>query len=187
MFKRLFGTGRNENAEIVEKLYGKIVAAARQPSLYAEWKVPDTPLGRFEMMALHMFLFLHRARGETGPLQNIAQDVTDEFFKDVDHSLRELGIGDVSMPKRMKKLAKMFYGRAESYGKSLDAGDTESLAQALYRNVFPGGTDWDEARAMADYVVASHRELREQHANGIASGSVEYMKADPSHTHMKVR
>lgn len=178
MFKRLFGARRNENAAIVHSIYGQIVAAARQPVLYAQWNVPDTPLGRYEMMALHMFLFLHRTRGEDGPIQDVAQDVTDEFFKDVDHSLRELGIGDVGVPKRMKKLAKMFYGRAGSYGKALEAQDREALAQALYRNVFPGGTDWHEAQAMADYVMASARDLSAQPAAAIIAGEIAFLPAE---------
>lgn len=177
MFKRLFGARRNDNAIIVEKLYGQIVAAARQPVLYADWNVPDTPLGRYEMMALHMFLFLHRARGEGGALNDLAQEVTEEFFKDVDHSLRELGIGDTSVPKRMKKLAKMFYGRAESYGAALRAEDREMLAQALYRNIFPDGADWREAQAMADYVMASAHDLDSQPANAIVTGDLNYISA----------
>ena len=86
--------------------------------------MPDTPLGRYEMLALHMFLFLHRMRGEVGTAAAVAQEVTDTFFLDVDHSLRELGIGDVGVPKRVKKLARMFYGRAAAYGEALDAGDS---------------------------------------------------------------
>ncbi|MCO6387922.1 MAG: ubiquinol-cytochrome C chaperone family protein [Aliihoeflea sp.] len=178
MFKRLFGGRRDENAAIVDRIYGQIVAAARQPVFYAEWNVPDTPLGRYEMMALHMFLFLHRTRREDGAIQDVAQDVTDEFFKDVDHSLRELGIGDVGVPKRMKKLAKMFYGRADSYGKAVEAEDREALAQALYRNVFPGGTNWHEAQAMADYVLASARDLAAQPVAGLTAGEVSFLVAE---------
>ena len=112
MFKRIFGGGMAANREITDALYEQIVAAARQPLLYAEWNVPDTPLGRFEMIALHMFLVLHRLRGEAAEARDVAQNLTDMFFTDVEHSIRELGIGDLGVPKRMKKLARMFYGRA---------------------------------------------------------------------------
>lgn len=83
---------------------------------YAQFQVPDTPLGRYEMLSLHIFLALHRMRGENRALADLAQEIADEFFKDVDHSLRELGIGDQGVPKRMKKLARMFYGRVAAYG-----------------------------------------------------------------------
>ncbi len=111
MFQRLFGQ-RHANRTITDALYRQIVAAARQPLFYSAWNVPDTPLGRFEMLSVHMFLFLHRMRREEGASREIAQVLTDEFFRDVEHSLRELGIGDLGVPKRMKKLARMFYGRA---------------------------------------------------------------------------
>jgi hypothetical protein len=77
MFKRFFGAGRAANRKITDRLYEQIVAAARQPALYADWGVPDTPLGRFEMVALHMFLVLHRLRGEAGAAREIAQDLTE--------------------------------------------------------------------------------------------------------------
>ena len=178
MFSRLFGTRRDENAEIVGKLYDKIVAAARQPVFYAEWNVPDTPLGRYEMMALHMFLFLHRTRGATGSLAALSQDLTDEFFKDVDHSLCELGIGDVGVPKRMKKLARMFYGRAESYGTALDAGDRDALMQALARNILPGAQEWPQAGQLADYVTASASALKSQADDSLVAGEVAYLPAE---------
>jgi cytochrome b pre-mRNA-processing protein 3 len=176
MFDRLFRARRKDNAQIVASLYDKVVAAARQPRFYAEWGVPDTPLGRYEMMALHMFLFLHRARGAAG-LADIAQELTDEFFKDVDHSLRELGIGDVGVPKRMKKLARMFYGRAESYGDAIDRGDRAALMDALSRNILPGVETWKDAEAMAGYVAASAAALRNQTDESLVAGQVVYLSA----------
>ena len=86
MFQRLFGRERHANRAITDALYAQIVAAARQSVFYSHWNVPDTPLGRFEMLSLHMFLFQHRLRGEDGVGQEIAQVLIDEFFLDVDHS-----------------------------------------------------------------------------------------------------
>ncbi|TGS35672.1 ubiquinol-cytochrome C chaperone, partial [bacterium M00.F.Ca.ET.180.01.1.1] len=115
------------------------------------WNVPDTPLGRFEMLSLHMFLVQHRLRGEDGVAQEIAQVLIDEFFLDVDHSLRELGISDVGVPKRMKKLAKMFYGRTAAYDDALRDDDRAALAAALARNVRPDAGEWPEAPLLASY------------------------------------
>ena len=124
MFKRLFGRGRAANRDdhgraLRANRGGGAAAACFMPS----WNVPDTPLGRFEMVSLHMFLVLHRLRGEAARRRDVAQNLTDTFFADVEHSLRELGIGDLGVPKRMKKLARMFYGRAVAYGEALDRGD----------------------------------------------------------------
>ena len=84
------------------------MAAARQEAFYSRWDVPDTPLGRFEMLSLHMLLFQQRMRDRGDAARGLSQTLIDEFFRDVEHSLRELGIGDIGVPKRMKKLASMY-------------------------------------------------------------------------------
>src|SRR5690606_27298163 len=111
------------------------------------------PLGRFEMVALHMLLVQRRLRGEAGAAPDIAQVLTDDFFVDLDHSLRELGIGDLGVPKRMKRLARMFYGRTRAYGDALDAGDPAALAAALARNVRPDLDAWPQAVPLASYAA----------------------------------
>jgi len=174
MLSRLFGRWRNSNQDVVDSLYERIVAAARQPVFYSQWNVPDTPLGRFEMLSLHMFLFLHRCRGDETALRDLAQELTDDFFTDVDHSLRELGIGDMGVPKRMKKLAKMFYGRAHAYGEAIDAGDAAALSQALSRNVLPEATEWPQSAMLAAYVVEANSALAAQSVEEISAGRVEF-------------
>ena len=174
MFQRLFGRERHANRAITEALYAQIVAAARQTLFYSEWNVPDTPLGRFEMLSLHMFLFQHRLRGEGGVAGEVAQVLIDEFFMDVEHSLRELGIGDVGVPKRMKKLAKMFYGRTAAYADALERGDREALAAALARNIRPETQDWPQAALLARYVEGAAAALAGQPSDAIRSGTIDF-------------
>lgn len=174
MFQRLFGRERNANRAITESLYASIVAAARREILYSDWQVPDTPLGRFEMLSLHMFLFQHRMRGEGGASFEIAQKLIDGFFEDVDHSLRELGIGDLGIPKRMKKLARMYYGRTTAYGDALDRGDEGALRAALARNIRPEAESWPEAADLAAYVILVDRALAGQDSAVICRGSVDF-------------
>ena len=112
MFQRLFGREQTPQPRIVDALYAAIVAAARQPASIRDWDVPDTLLGRFEMLSLHMSpVPAHAARRDRRCARDRRRSLIDEFFTDVEHSLRELGIGDIGVPKRMKKLAGMFYGR----------------------------------------------------------------------------
>lgn len=177
MFQRWFGRDRGTNRAVTDALYEQIVAAARQPVFYASWGVPDTPLGRFEMISLHLFLFLHRVRGEGGAVGEIAQTLTDEFFADVDSSVRELGIGDAGVPKRVKRLAKMFYGRVVSYGEALDRGDDKALAAALARNVCPELADWSGAGPLADYTVLANASLGRQDQASLLSGRVAFPDA----------
>jgi cytochrome b pre-mRNA-processing protein 3 len=178
MFNRLFGRERQANHAITEALYGEIVAAARQSVFYSDWNVPDTPLGRFEMLSLHMFLFQHRMHGEAGASQALAQVLIDEFFMDIEHSLRELGISDVGVPKRMKKLAKMFYGRTAAYADSLERGDAVSLAVALTRNVRPDAGDWPEAERLAGYAMQVEKDLVLQPSEAIRAGKLSFPVAE---------
>ncbi|OBQ80537.1 ubiquinol-cytochrome C chaperone family protein [Mesorhizobium sp. WSM3873] len=177
MFQRLFGRERHANRAITEALYAQIVAAARQTVFYSDWNVPDTPLGRFEMLSLHMYLIQHRLRGEGGAAAEIAQVLIDEFFLDVDHSLRELGISDVGVPKRMKKLAKMFYGRTAAYDEALRDDDGAALAAALARNVRPDAGEWPEASLLANHVGAATGQLAAQPTESIMAGVVAFPAA----------
>jgi cytochrome b pre-mRNA-processing protein 3 len=178
MLKRLFG-GDAARKAVIERAYDQIVAAARQPVLYADWGVPDTPLGRYEMVGLHLFLVLHRLRGHDGAAGALAQELTDAFFADLDHSIRELGVGDLGVPKRMKKLARMFYGRATAYGEAVEKGDEAGLAEALARNVRPGETGWKEAADLGRYALAVHRRLAAEPLADIVAGELAFPAAGP--------
>lgn len=177
MFKRIFGSDKAAKEKIADGLYDQIVAAARQAVLYADWGVPDTPLGRYEMISLHLFLVLHRLRGETGAVREVAQELTDRFFADLDHSIRELGVGDLSVPKRMKKLARMFYGRVGAYAEAVEASDEAMLAAALARNVRPDEASWPQAIALSRYALAAHRSLAGQGLAELAAGRIVFPAA----------
>jgi cytochrome b pre-mRNA-processing protein 3 len=177
MFQRLFGRERKANRALTDALYERIVAAARQPVFYSDWNVPDTPLGRFEMLSLAMLLFQHRLRGEPGAAQDVAQVLIEEFFTDIEHSLRELGISDPGVPKRMKRLARMFYGRTAAYTDALDRDDAEAMAAALTRNVRPDAAAWPEAARLAAYAFAAREALAAQPADAICGGRLDYPEA----------
>jgi cytochrome b pre-mRNA-processing protein 3 len=177
MILSLFSRKAKANEAITIALYETIVAAARQPYFYSDLDVPDSPLGRYEMLSLHVFLFIRRIKGRGPALKAIGQEVTDEFFRDVDHSLRELGIGDSGVPKRMKKLARMFYGRIESYDKALGNNDHEELAAALKRNVRPDSDVWSGAGLLADYIEQLVLVLESQPDDVLASGKVIFPDA----------
>ncbi len=128
---------RRSGAETVEALYARIGEASREPGLYLALGVPDTVEGRLESLMLHAHLVLRRLKALPAPADQVAQDLVDQLFRHIDHGLRELGVGDVSVPKRMKKIAQNFYGRVQAYDVALDAGDRAALEAALERNI-PG-------------------------------------------------
>jgi cytochrome b pre-mRNA-processing protein 3 len=136
----------------IEAIYGMIVAQAREPLFYRAMGVPDTVNGRFDMVLLHLWMVLRRLRPVEGGA-GLSQALFDHFCGDMDANLRELGVGDLTVPKRMQKFGEAFYGRAAAYDLALDAGD-EPLAQALCRNILDGG-DIGYARQLAAYAQAA--------------------------------
>jgi cytochrome b pre-mRNA-processing protein 3 len=178
MFQRLLRGRRSAVSRTVDALYAEIVAAARHPVPYAAWGVPDTPLGRFEMICLHMILLQRRLLGETGDAREIAQQLIDEYFTDVEHSLRELGIGDLGVPKRMKKLARMHFGRTAAYAAALDSQDQAALTAALARNIRPEDGEWPGAAPLADHVLATAQALAVQESPDILAGHIAFPAPD---------
>ncbi|MCJ2035189.1 ubiquinol-cytochrome C chaperone family protein [Methylobacterium sp. J-068] len=167
LVERLRSWGRpSPRARLIEALHLRINEAARQPDLYTGLGVPDTLEGRFECLILHVILVLRRLNRLPEPAADVAQDLVNSVFLQLDSSLRESGIGDFGVPKRMKKLGAAFYGRAAGYDAALDAGDTVALRAALARNVL--GLDSPEpAHDLARYVEAAAMALARSDLDGL--------------------
>jgi cytochrome b pre-mRNA-processing protein 3 len=133
----------------IEAIYGMIVTQAREPWFYRNGGVPDTVNGRFDLLVLHLWLLLRRLRSVEGSA-TLSQGLFDRFCEDMDANLREMGVGDLSVPKRMQAFGEAFYGRSKAYDAALAAG-SEALAQALCRNVL-NGEGMENARRLANYV-----------------------------------
>jgi len=144
---------RRQRRDTALAVYNAIVARAREPDLFAAWSVPDTLDGRFELLALHAFLVMNRLKREPSA-KEFAQTLFDIMFADLDRAVREMGSTDTGVGKRVKAMARGFYGRAAAYDKGL-ADETE-LEAALRRNLF--GT----AQPAPDQVAAAARYLRAQ-------------------------
>ncbi len=156
MFSRFLQRSRQSD-DIATALYGAIVAQARNPALYADRAVPDTVEGRFEMVVLHMALVLRHLRTDEAE-KAIGQRIFDLFCGDMDHSLREMGVGDLSVGKRMREMAEAFYGRAGVYDTGLTGGDPAAIVATMARAVYNGAADGQPA-ALAAYAMAADRGL----------------------------
>lgn len=149
LLTRPFVRDRNERRTI-EVIYGMIVTQARRPEFYARLNVPDTVDGRFDMLVLHLWLVLRRLRDVAegaGP----SQALFDRFCSDMDANLREMGVGDLTVPKRMQAFGEAFYGRAGAYDSAL--ADENAFASALCKNVL-NGEGIENARRLATYARA---------------------------------
>jgi cytochrome b pre-mRNA-processing protein 3 len=152
-------------------LYERVVAQARQPGFYRDCGVPDTVDGRFESIALHAFLVLHRLKADPGATEDLGQALFDVMFQDMDQSLRELGAGDLGVGPRVKRMAQGLYGRIAAYEAGL-SGPAAELEAALRRNLFGTVTpEPEQVRAMAAYLRRAADALtRWQPANIEAEG-----------------
>jgi cytochrome b pre-mRNA-processing protein 3 len=155
-------------------VYGQIVAQARRSVFYERLAVPDTVEGRFELIVLHLVIVLRRLRRDGPGGRRLAQGLVDTFFRDMEHSLREMGVSDVAIPKRMKEMIRAFYGRAGAYEAPLEAADRVALATVVKRNVLGGGSADGEASAIAGFAIGSERALAGQPVERLTSGELAW-------------
>lgn len=156
-----------------ERLYFVAVAAARQPVVFQALAVPDTVDGRFDMIVLHVHLLLRRLRELGSEGQTLAQELVDVMVADLDRSLREMGVGDLSVSRQVKHMVKAFYGRARAYDLGF-AGSGEALEGALARNLYRGQPVAHEAlAAAARYARAAERKHAALPAEALLAGAIE--------------
>ena len=160
---------RRRNRQIVDALYDSVVEAARRPALFTRYRLPDTVMGRYESLGIHVFLVLTRCRGEPA-LAALSQDIVDRFMTDIEDSIRQIGIGDVAVPKRMRKLAGLFYARVARYAAAIAEGDAAALADVLGRDAADDGERLEAAPALAAYMLAASRRLADVPTEDILDG-----------------
>jgi len=164
---------RSSQAHRIHALYGAIVARARAVSFYTDYRVPDTVEGRFDLIVLHLVLLLHRLGRQSAPGRELGQELFDEFCRDLDANLREMGVGDLAVPKRMQAFAEAFYGRQAAYLAALAAADHRDFEKALSRNIFPGSDDAAAAQ-LARYARAAVSRLDAQDDGALVRGEVVF-------------
>ncbi len=175
-FFGLFGRRSHDRAGF--GLYGNVVAAARDPYLYERLGVPDTLDGRFDVVGLHAFLLIRRLRVLPEPGPELAQAVFDAMFSDMDVNLREMGVSDLSVGKRVKAMWEAFHGRAQAYEAALSVDDRAALAAAIARNVWRG-SDGPSGAAMslARLALAQDGHLATQTLDRFAAGHADFLPA----------
>ena len=163
---------RGASPDTISTLYGMIVAQARMPCFYRDYAVADTVNGRFDLIVLHLALVLERIAAEPG-LRALGQGLFDRFWQDMDHNLREIGISDLSVPKKMRALGEAYYGRAQAYRAALAETSDRALIAALARNIYGGAQD-DAASRLAAYMRLAVRDLAAQPVERLAGGTVHF-------------
>lgn len=169
--------GTRARRQAARRLYAALVSQARTPDLFRVLGVPDTPEGRFELVAVHAALVIRRLRSAGPPGRALGQELFDLMFVDVDLNLRELGVGDLSVGRYVKRLARNFYARLAALDAALAAGDAEALVPMLEANVYRGGPAPSKAQvtALADHLVATGAALQVQEDRRLLAGEVSFV------------
>lgn len=177
-----FKEGRTRRAQ-AHNLYISLVADARNPATYVACNISDSVDGRFDMIVLHLSLVLKRLKdaGEKNNKQAfelLSKELIGVYNSDMDRNLREMGVGDLSVGKHVKKMAKAFYGRLLAYDQALENNDNDKMQEALSRNIYRGESEPEGVKKMLKY-VASYR----KHLNGVSAESlIEGMLPNASKT-----
>ena len=153
-------------------IYNAIVDQARRPQFYESLDVPDTIDGRFDLIVLHAGMYLPRLKAVRSEGKALAQAAFDQMFVNFEHNLRELGVGDMGVPRRVKGMLSAFYGRVTAYDSAIRDGDTAALRAALQRNVYRGAeVDPPKLDALATYVRAAYEALKAADDTDILAGT----------------
>jgi len=157
-------------------LYAAVVAQARRPLFYSGWQVPDSVDGRFDMLALHLFLLLDRLRAAGPEARRLSQTLVDIFVQDMDVNLREMGVGDLSVGKRVRKHAAALYGRLDAYRTAMADTDAEVLVRAVSRNVYraDNGKTAGSAARLAAYMREQAAFLAGQKNETLIQGEAQF-------------
>lgn len=162
---------KSPDPEAVYAVYRAIVAQSRQPVFYAQWGVPDTVTGRFDVLSLHMGLVFRRLGGTSKPADDFAQALFDLFFKDMDRNLREMGAGDLAVPKKIRNMGNLFYGLMTKINEAMERGDRAEVEAVLQRNLF-GDVAGPNIPLLADYLEAEYAKLKLQSVDTVIGGKV---------------
>jgi cytochrome b pre-mRNA-processing protein 3 len=164
---------RQPRRDTIAALYGTIVAQARSPSFYRDFGVSDTVNGRFDMIVLHLAVFLHRLKTAGADQVALGQPLFDTFCSDMDGNLREMGISDLKVPKEMRRMGEAFYGRIKVYDEALSSDGEAALVEAIGRNIYGDGNA-AEAPRLAAYVRAAVQSLTAQDASSFERTGVRF-------------
>jgi len=157
-----------------ETLYAGLVDQARRPELYRDLGVADRIDARFELYVLHLSLLLARLKGEGEAAAETGQAVFDAFVGALDDSLRELGVGDLSVAKKMRKLGEAVYGRVIGYQNAIRDDDRPALTGLLARAVYGDEAKTEAASGLADYALRIHAALTERRLDDILKGRLDW-------------
>ena len=173
---RLFArSAQRERDRSVALVHEQLVAAARAPQLYETMNVPDTMDGRFSMMILHLWLLGQRLKDAGPEARSFSQSVFDSALTQIERSMRESGVGDLTIPKRLDKMSRLHYGHINAFDAALRAENPRAaLCTTLAANLAEGV----DAKRLADYTWQQVRHIEQLDPAVIVRGRAELFVRD---------
>ncbi len=169
-----------KHTKVAHKLYDSILMQSRLPVFYTDFGVKDTIDGRFDMIIMHAHILFNRLKDGLTEDQEIAQAVFDLMFADMDQNLREMGVGDIGVSKRIKAMAEAFYGRATAYTNSMLEQDNSTLIEALKRNLYRNSEVSDQQISkVSQYMRDQVEHLKSQELYNLTQGEVLFIPVKP--------
>lgn len=165
---------RKWSGRTAAELYGSIVTAARREAFYLDFGVPDTPDGRFAMVVTHTYLILERLRQEGQAGQELSRAVVEAFVTDMDDCMREMGVGDLTVPQKVKKAAGALYDCTTAFRKAAAEGHS-ALASAVHSNLLPFEAS-TVAEGIAEYMQRAAAELEAHPSNELLAGRIAFAR-----------
>lgn len=176
--RALFGGKEGDDSPYL--LYRQLVERARQPVFYLDFGVPDTVEGRFEMISLHAILTMRRLKHESPEAKAFGQKVFDVMFDDMDQAMREMGVSDLRVGKKIRALLESFFGRIAAYEDGLKSADDTMLREVLARNIYgEAGGSANQLTALVAYLRNSLAMLEAQSVDQIMGGAIEFAEIIP--------
>lgn len=176
MFGKIINALFGRNNPIPLQLYGTVVAQSRNPEFYTSLKFEDTVMGRFDVLTLHMFLLSRRlVREDDDKSLSLNQEIFDIYTNDTDSALREIGIGDQTVPKRKKKMIRGFYAQVEDFAQLLDEEDKVALAKAIKARFYADEKiSAKKLKGLASYVMECGPFLDKQSSAKLYAGKISW-------------
>lgn len=169
---RLFRPRAAQNAG--KALYAALVERARDPALYLDLRVPDTVEGRFELYTAYLYLLMERLKGQGDAAKETSEALFETYVSALDHGLREMGVGDLSVGKKMRRLAEHFFGRLKSYESAVaELPDRTPFAALLTRTVYEG-VEAPAPDGLIDRLLADRDALAAQPTSDLTSGAARW-------------
>ena len=176
MLSALFKKSSSQTAP--QQLYGGVMTHARTPDFFISFGVPDTVMGRFDVLSLHIYLLARRLREDGRPIcMDLSQEVFDLYVYDVERALRELGIGDTSVPKKKKKMIRSFYGQIDDFDEAINTNDKDTIVEKVSLR-YLSETENPKPEILTSYILATEADLKTQDIKSILSGEITWLKPE---------